>query len=350
MLTKRFRWAVAAVLAAFVLPLVACGGSGSDKAGGTDKGKPRVLTLANVIGEPPAQLTSWAEQVGRLSDGTLTIEFENGWRAGDAHYEVGTLDDVKAGKVDLAWVGARAFDRAGVMSFQALVAPLLIDSYDLQAKVFEQGIPEQMLEGVGELDLVGIGVLPGPMRKVLGVSKPFVGPADFEGEVVGLQDSAVADASLRALGATPRPVPSGAKLDGLDAYEQQLGSIWGNSYDEGAKYVTANLNLWPRPLVVVMDKEVFASLTTGAAVGSQRGCHRCGSPGARGFARGRRGGLADPLPPRPDLRHRFGGRSCRASERTRARVQGSGERSGHRVVRRGDHRPQDRDRCFRGGA
>ena len=261
MLTKRFRWAVAAVLAAFVLPLVACGGSGSDKAGGTDKGKPRVLTLANVIGEPPAQLTSWAEQVGLLSDGTLTIEFENGWRAGDAHYEVGTLDDVKAGKVDLAWVGARAFDRAGVMSFQALVAPLLIDSYDLQAKVFEQGIPEQMLEGVGELDLVGIGVLPGPMRKVLGVSKPFVGPADFEGEVVGLQDSAVADASLRALGATPRLVSSGAKLDGLDAYEQQLGSIWGNSYDEGAKYVTANLNLWPRPLVVVMDKEVFASLT-----------------------------------------------------------------------------------------
>ena len=74
--------------------------------------------------------------------------------------------------------------------------------------MFEQGIPERMLEGVGELDLVGIGVLPGPMRKLLGVSKPFVRPRDFAGQVVGLQDSAVADKTLRALGATPRLVPS----------------------------------------------------------------------------------------------------------------------------------------------
>lgn len=161
----------------------------------------------------------------------------------------------------MAWVGARAFDTVGVTSFQALVAPLLIDSYDLEAKVFEQGIPERMLDGVGELDLVGIGVLPGPMRKLLGVSKPFVRPGDFPGQVVGLQDSAVAAETLRALGATPRAVPSSAELDGLDAYEQQLGSIAGNHYDKRAKYVTANVNLWPRPLVIVMGKESFASLT-----------------------------------------------------------------------------------------
>jgi Bacterial extracellular solute-binding protein, family 7 len=118
-----------------------------------------------------------------------------------------------------------------------------------------------MLKGVGELDLVGIGVLPGPMRKLLGVSKPFVRPGDFAGQVVGLQDSAVAAETLSALGATPRAVPSSAKLDGLDAYEQQLGSIAGNEYDKRAKYVTANVNLWPRPLVIVMGKEAFASLT-----------------------------------------------------------------------------------------
>jgi hypothetical protein len=141
------------------------------------------------------------------------------------------------------------------------VAPLLIDSYDLQGDVFEQGIPERMLEGVGQLELVGIGVLPGPMRKLLGVSKPFVRPGDFAGHVVGLQDSAVAVATLRALGATPQAVPSSAELDGLDAYEQQLGAIAGNHYDKRAKYVTANVNLWPRPLVIVMGKEAFASLT-----------------------------------------------------------------------------------------
>ena len=254
--------AVAAVLAASAFPLAACSGSSSDKAGGAEKGKPRVLTLANPNqGAPPVQLSGWAEEVSRLSGGTLTIEFENSWRLGEPLYETGTLEDVKAGKVDMAWVGARAFDTSGVPSFQALVAPLLVDSYDLEAKVFDEGIPERMLEGVSELDLVGIGVLPGPMRKLLGVSKPFVRPGDFEGEVVGLQDSAVADMTLRALGATPRVMPSSAALDGLDAYEQQLGAIQGNQYDSGAKYVTANVNLWPRPFVIVMGKEAFESLT-----------------------------------------------------------------------------------------
>ena len=71
----------------------------------------------------------------------------------------------------------------------------------------------------------------------------------------------VGDATLRALGAKPEPVPSGAELEGLDAYEQQLASIAGNSYDMSAKYLTSNLNLWPRPYVIVMGEEVFESLT-----------------------------------------------------------------------------------------
>jgi TRAP-type C4-dicarboxylate transport system substrate-binding protein len=262
--TRRItQWAAVAVLAGLAMALAACGGSGSDKAGGIEEQKPVVLklTMANPNDDRPPQLEAWAEEVSRLSAGTLAIEFKDAWRAGEPRYEAGTLEDVRAGKVDVAWVGARAFDTVGVTSFQALVAPLLIDSYDLEAKVFEQGIPERMLEGVGDLDLVGIGALPGPMRKLLGVSKPFIRPGDFAGQVAGLQDSAVAAETMRALGATPRAVPSGAKLDGLDAYEQQLGAIWGNRYNKGAKYVSANVNFWPRPLVIVIDKEAFASLT-----------------------------------------------------------------------------------------
>jgi TRAP-type C4-dicarboxylate transport system substrate-binding protein len=255
-------WAIAAVLAASAIPLVACSGSSNDKAGGADQAEPRVLTLANPNeGAPPTQLDSWAEEVSRLSGGTLAIEFKDSWRLSEPLYEAGTLEDVVAGKVDMAWVGARAFDTVGIESFQALGAPLLVDSYDLEGKVFEEGIPERMLEGVAELDLVGIGVLPGPMRKVLGVAKPFVRPADFAGKVVGLQDSAVADSALRALGAKPKPVPSATELDGLDAYEQQLAAIAANGYDTQAEYVTANVNLWPRPLVIVMGEEAFESLT-----------------------------------------------------------------------------------------
>jgi TRAP-type C4-dicarboxylate transport system substrate-binding protein len=257
------RTVLVGILAGVALVAGACGGSGSDRdrAGGAQEVEPHVLTMAQPNdGEPPAQLVSWAEAVKERSGGTVTIEFRNGWRLGEADYESGTIEDVRVGKVDLGWVGARAFDTVGVNSFQALLAPLLVDNHDLQAAVFEAGIPQEMLQGLEEIDLVGIGVLPGPMRKLLGISEPLVKPADFVGKTIGLQDSALAADTLTALGATPKPVPSSAELVGLDGYEQQLASIAGNRYYTEAGYVTANVNLWPRPLVIVMGSGPFERL------------------------------------------------------------------------------------------
>jgi TRAP-type C4-dicarboxylate transport system substrate-binding protein len=352
MQTRRcIRRAGAAALVALATTVVACTGPSGDKAGGVQAAEPRVLRLANPNdGSPPAQIGFWAEEVARLSGGTLAIEFENGWRLGEPLYEAGTLEDVQAEKVDMAWVGSRVFDTVGVSSFQALGAPLLLDSYDLEGAVFEAGIPEQMLEGVSELDLVGVGVLPGPIRKVLGVSKPFVRPGDFEGQVVGLQDSAVADATLSALGATPRAVPSAAKLDGLDAYEQQLGSIAGNGYERGAEYVTANVNLWPRPLVIVMGKEAFESLTD-VQRSALRAADAAAMPEALAAARAEDEQVVPMLcAPPTNVRRRHGERLRRASSGLRARIRGSEERSRHRVVPGGDHEPQGGDRSLRRSA
>ena len=47
---------------------------------------------------------------------------------------------------------------------------------------------------------------------------------------------------------------------GLDGIEQQLESIESNAYDTAAKYVTTNINLWPRPLVLFMNEAAFAAL------------------------------------------------------------------------------------------
>lgn len=255
---RKTRWASGIV----TIAVFASAGCAVDRAGGAAAEEVVTLTFAQPNdGAPPPQLQSWADQVDRLTDGTVAIEFQNAWRIGETEYEIGTLEDVRAGEVDLAWVGARALDRIGVTSFQALLAPLLVDSHELQRAVFEAGIPEEMLGAVSEAELVGVGVLPGPMRKVLGIDKPFVSPADFEGAVVGLQDSALAEESLRALGATAKAVPSSAELAGLDAYEQQLDSIAGNGYQDQASHLTENLNLWPRPLVIVAGPDAYDQLS-----------------------------------------------------------------------------------------
>jgi TRAP-type C4-dicarboxylate transport system substrate-binding protein len=262
MQNRRFiRWAVAAVLAASAIPLAACSGSSNDKAGGDEKEEPVVLTFASFTGDIQPQLRVFAEEVARRSDGALRIEFEPEWRAGDPNAERGTIEDVEAGKADMAWVGARVFDTLDVPSFQALLAPLLVDSYELEGRVFESGIPASMLDGVEKVGVVGIGVLPGPMRKLLGVSHPFLQPSDFAGQVIGGSKNELSARTFQMLGATIEALPAGGSLEGLDATEQQLGAMSSNRYYKDAKYLGANVNLWPRPLVIFMGKEVFESLT-----------------------------------------------------------------------------------------
>jgi TRAP-type C4-dicarboxylate transport system substrate-binding protein len=262
MQTRRFiQWAAAAVLAASAGPLAACSGSSSDKAGGDEERPPVVLKLASITGDIQPPLRVFAEEVARRSGGTLRIEFEPEWRAGDPNAERGTIEDVKAGKVEMAWVGARVFDTLDVTTFQALLAPLLVDSYELEGRVFESGIPTSMLEGVEELGVVGIGALPGQMRKLLGVSHPFLQPSDFEGQVIGGAENELSVGTFQALGATLEALPAGGSLEGLDATEQHLEAIWGNRYNKHAKYVGANVNLWPRPLVIFMGKKAFDSLS-----------------------------------------------------------------------------------------
>ncbi len=253
------------MLALTAVTALAVGVSGCttvDRAGGKAATEVTTLTFAQPNdGTPPAQLQTWADLVEEASDGSLEIEFKNGWRVGQTDHETGTIADVAAGEADLAWVGARAFDRVGVTDFQALLAPMLVDGHDLQSAVFDQGIPDEMLAGVQAAGVTGIAILPGPMRKVLGISKPFREPQDFRGAVVGMQDSALTQAALEALGATTKAEPSGADLEGLDAYEQQLDSINGNGYVISADYVTGNLDLWPRPLVVFANPEALDALS-----------------------------------------------------------------------------------------
>jgi TRAP-type C4-dicarboxylate transport system substrate-binding protein len=252
---------LAAAGSALATAAVACSPNVAERAGGTIDTKDTVITLAEVYNGPPAQLTDWINEVHSLSHGSIRIDLKNSWRAGEPDDEVQTVQDVKQGKADMAWVGARAMDRMGVTSFQALLAPMLVDSYDLESSVFHASIPTQMLAGVSAAGVVGVAVLPGPMRKVLGVSKPFLTPADFAGSRIGDQDSALTQMTLQALGATAVPLPGGVKLHGVDGMEQQLGAIAGNRYATTAKFTTANLNLWPRPLVITMGKAAWVKLS-----------------------------------------------------------------------------------------
>src|SRR5919197_1384163 len=166
-------------------------------------------------GGQPEQLNAFARAVERASGGTLRIQFAPNWRGGDFTQERDTIADVRAGRVDLAWVGARAWDWEGVRGFDALLAPFLVDSHALEQRVFERGIPQRMLPAVRKAAVVPIAVLPVPLRSALGVGHALLAPADFRGKTIGVQ-GVVAAETLRALGARPRQYSAQPTLNGLD--------------------------------------------------------------------------------------------------------------------------------------
>ena len=248
------------VLLAVMAVLAGCGSSGFNKAGDSQARHPVVLTLANVNGST-GELDGFTSNVWRLSHGTIRIDVKYRWRPGQVKAETGLIGDVRAGKADLGVVGSRAWDSVGVTDFRALGAPLLIDSYALQDRVLGSPMIGQMLNGLRPLGLAGIGVLPGPLRKPLGITRPLLKPADYAGLKVGVQQSLVAGATMRALGATPVWFPVTWPITGFGAAEEHISAIQGNQYDRAGTYLTANVNLWPRPLVVFASGKAWAALT-----------------------------------------------------------------------------------------
>ena len=243
------------VAVAVALGTNACDSSESDRAGGERPAEPpagraSTLTLANVNSEPEV-LEIFAEKVKELSGGTLRIRFENNWgqgRRGNA--EVNLIRGVQAGKVDLGWAGSRAFDLVGDRAFGPLHAPMMIDSYALELKVVEdEGVVRPMLASLDRLGLEGVGVLPGPLRRPL-ATRRLVAPADWSGRRIGHAGGDQIARSLRALGARPRIIVSSGEFVGFDGVESHITSIAGNGYHHEAPYLTGNVVLWPRPLVL----------------------------------------------------------------------------------------------------
>ena len=60
-------------------------------------------------GVPAVQL--FADRIGELSSGRISVTIESEWAGGGD--ETGVITDVADGKADLGWSGTRAFDLKG---------------------------------------------------------------------------------------------------------------------------------------------------------------------------------------------------------------------------------------------
>ena len=79
--------------------------------------------------------------------------------------------------------------------FQALSAPMLIDSYPLENAVIRSSLPAKMMAGLAKLDVTGLAVLGDEMRRPVGVRQPYLESGRLAGHHV--RDLPVKDRGCR---------------------------------------------------------------------------------------------------------------------------------------------------------
>jgi len=260
---RRRVWVAGVAAAALTFLASACGGSTSDRAGASLHTKPLTLTLA--AHDDDYGYGTFASAVDRLSGGSLRIRVAGNWRAsGDRReidYERGIVEDVRSGKVPLGIVGVRVWDTLGVTSLQALLAPFLIDSLALERRAIETPFARRALAEVRKTGVVGIAVLPGRLRRPLGLTRPLLRPDDYVGARIAIRLGRVAEQTFHALGGSAAGYIPG-NLTAFDGAELDPLTITENSYDSGARALTGNVVFWPKPQTIVMNRRDYDGLTS----------------------------------------------------------------------------------------
>jgi TRAP-type C4-dicarboxylate transport system substrate-binding protein len=272
------RWCIGIVL---LLVIAGCGSS--DKAGGEQAGHARTLSLA-LRDDSLGTSILFNEAVEHASGGGLLIATKIAWRAGEDNPEQGTIADVKSGRFDAALVSVRGLDTLGVDAFQPLVAPFLIDSLELERRVLADDVSARMVGAVERLGVVGVGLFPGGLRRPLGITRGLVAAPDYRHAFFGVRASKLAAASMTAIGADPGTF-AGVPDEGFDGIEMDYIGIAGNHYDTDGTTLPTNEVLWPRPLLLVVNRDVWGDLGASAQGAIRKAVHDSLDPAVRQLRR-----------------------------------------------------------------
>ena len=227
------------------------------------------MTLSLGTGDPrgrpdTAAVEHFAEQVDQLSDGAMRVEIT--WQAagesgGADGFEQGVVGLVQGGDLDLGWIAARAWDTVDVPSFQALQTPFLITDQGLLDQVLASPISDEMLVGLGEVGLVGLGLYPDQLRHPVGYTEPLRSVEDFEGAGIRLVPSNATEALVRAFGGEPKYGLNGDEIDAAIESGEIAGTETSIGLAPDRSFLTGNVILFPRVNTLFAAEEFLKSLS-----------------------------------------------------------------------------------------
>ena len=123
-------------------------------------------------------------------------------------------------------------------------------------------LASQALAGTEKIGMIGLALMPGDLRRPVGLTRALAGPDDYRGARVYTREGKVAAATLEALGAQPAHGPLETWFEGVDGAEVGLSAVRGQPKvaREDAR-ITSNVVLWAQPAAIVMNKAAFEELS-----------------------------------------------------------------------------------------
>lgn len=196
------------------------------------------------------------EQVKTLSNGTIIIEPI--WGAGgdtEAGFEMGVIEHLKKGDYELGLAAARAWNKEGITSFDALQAPFLIDNDALAEAVASSDVATRMLDNLGSSGLAGLALWPEDLRHPFAIppQEPLLSPEDFAGLDIRATSSGITYSLIEALNATP--VFRDVDYEGAESGLRQGFSLM------GTPIATGNVVFFPKFQVLFANGENFNKLS-----------------------------------------------------------------------------------------
>ncbi|WP_166548435.1 TRAP transporter substrate-binding protein [Agromyces luteolus] len=239
--------------------------TGADRTGSSTL----TLRIATIDGEvnPTGQLvgvSAFMDALEAESGGAIEVVLETGYGDGGPEAEADLVQAVVDGDVDLAWPATRAFAAAGIDGLRAVEAPLQLMSYDAQRALIEGEAPKMIAERLDEAGLESLGLLIGPLRRPFSAEGPLLEPADWDGVRFRVFNSPVQQLAVESFGG--RAVVAGAnwsdqlRAGGLDGAEFDIRHYQQIGLTTEAPWVAADVVLWPKVLVLSMNRAKLESL------------------------------------------------------------------------------------------
>jgi TRAP-type C4-dicarboxylate transport system substrate-binding protein len=253
-----------AVVAAATMCTVAVTGSCAGSTAKTPSPAVSTLTFAFTGSFADPQIENFETELSRRSSGAVRIRIEPEFGTDTHKVEQRIIAAVASGGLDVGWVGVRAFAELGVHDFDALIAPMLLDSLDAQRAVLASDVPTRMLAGIADFGVAGLALMGGPLRRPIAADSPLTTVASFAGIPFYSWHGDLNTQSVVALGATnvdlaPPDRNAGIANGTIRAYENSLAYL-ATALERRARIMTGNLNLWPSMGVLIANPATLAAL------------------------------------------------------------------------------------------